>query len=219
MEIKPFTGIPLDKFSIHYSLAFALIIFTIPTYGQLNIGVSYNSTPVGTNIMLNAGEKIKNHEFGVGLGFNIKRKLNYPGHYENIYPSQTLHYLNLNAYYQRFIFNQWEGISPFLLYDMQAKRSTSQTRFYQTADPISVLGPFTYIENSIGIGFEANISGNWFLRQKFGLSLAFIFGKNEKYTPYANWNDPLFAGYVNTLLNTGVFYRFSEADEKLILNH
>ena len=77
----------------------AIALWPVGGKAQVNGALTYNSTSVGKNFTVNLGKRFTDHEFGVGLGLNIKERLNYPGIYENIYPTENAHYLNFNPDY------------------------------------------------------------------------------------------------------------------------
>ena len=82
-------------------------------------------------------------------------------------------------------------------YDIQVKYSTTRTSIFSpdrfdstivadTPDEkllyreyIEYFGPFWWIENTIGVGFEVDINEKWYVNQKAGFGVHFIYG--DKY--------------------------------------
>jgi len=72
---------------------------------------------------------------------------------------------------------------------------------------VAYFGPYTWIENSIGIGFNVNITDKFYLTQKIGAGIHFIYGygsgKDIVLKRKTEWE---FMG----LLNVGIVYKLKE---------
>ena len=67
---------------------------------------------------------------------------------------------------------------------------------------IRYYGPFTWLANNIGIGFIANITKQFYLQQRFGAGMVFIFGNEPILVKYnTRWE---FIG----LINIALIYKF-----------
>jgi hypothetical protein len=167
-----------------------------------SVNLAFNSTRAGRNVTVQYELVKENHEWSFGLGVNIN-KMAHNDDQGNVYKkrmfaTEPLHYLNLNATYQRYIFTGLKGcIKPFVFYDVQAKYSPTRNRFFLPVgidstnfqnDPegsilykefIRSYGPFFWLENNIGIGFKAQITEQWYIKQRFGVGLMFTIGDDD----------------------------------------
>jgi hypothetical protein len=179
---------------------FSLIV-SYSSYSQ-SVNLSFNSTRAGRNVTVQYEFVKENHEWSFGLGVNIN-KMAHNDDQGNVYKkrmfaTEPLHHLNLNATYQRYIFPKLKGcIKPFIFYDLQAKYSPTRNRFFLPVgidstnfqnDPegsilykefIRSYGPFLWLENNIGIGFKAQITERWYVKQRFGVGLMFTIGDDD----------------------------------------
>lgn len=193
-----------------------IILFTLTTLISItinaqykNIGLQYYSTGAGENLTGTLSVKKNKSELGFGLGFNIN-SIRQPDdeaniYYKRLYATRPIHFFNLNFFYQRDIFSALKKIKPFIVYDLQIKHSSTRSSMYIPFDYDSTLvvnepeegilyrkyieyfGPFTWVENSIGIGVNINVTDKISMTQKIGGGIHFIFGdepKLVKYRPY-----------------------------------
>lgn len=178
-----------------------LLIMTSSFLFSQSLNFGFNSTHSGRNVTLLFEQRIKNHEFSFGLGYNIN-KLAHNDDQGNIYKkrlyaTKPVQHLNLELAYQRYVFPQMKSIKPFIFYDIQIKYSTTRNRFFfgYTYDSTLVVnrpedgilyreyiryyGPFTWVEQHIGIGFEADLTDRIYLKQRFGVGVDFILGYED----------------------------------------
>jgi len=211
-------------------LLLVLLPFFAITGSSQNIGLNYYSTGAGKNITTTYIKNIKHSSISIGLGYNIN-SIRQPDdesniYYKRLYATKPFHHLNFNLSYQHDIFYNLKNIKPFVFYDLQIKYSTTRSSMYlpydydstylNTAHPedgilykkhVAYFGPYTWLENSIGIGFNVNITDKFYLTQKIGAGIHFIYGygsgKDIVLKPKTEWE---FMG----LLNVGVVYRLKE---------
>ncbi len=204
-------------------------VLSISIYSQ-DLGVNYNSTGSGRNITLNYTRNIVHNGISLGIGYNIN-SIKQPDdqgniYYKRLYATKPYQHLNFNLSYQHDIFYNLEHIKPFIFYDLQVKYSTTRSSMYlpydydstylNTPNPddgilyknyIPYFGPFTWIENSIGIGFKVDITDRFYLKQRFGAGIFFIYGygtgKDIVLKRKIDWE---FMG----LLNIGLVYRLKK---------
>jgi|TARA_B110000908_G_scaffold59966_1_gene72844 hypothetical protein len=178
-----------------------LLLLSSFAYSQ-NIGLQYYSTKSGRNITLTFSKTINKSLIGLGLGYNIN-SMKQPDDQNNVYhkrlfATKPIQHLNFNFFYNRKVLNQLKNIQPFVFYDFQLKHSTTRTRSflphsYDSTETynkpeegilykeyIENFGPFTWLENNIGVGFEVNIYNKLYLNQKAGFGATFIFGPEPK---------------------------------------
>ncbi len=182
-----------------------------------NIDINFYSTGSGRNITAAYSKEVNKSIYGIGLGYNIGR-IKQPDDqnnifYKRLYPTQPIHYLNFNAYYNYIFYDQMKCIKPMLFYDLQMKYSTTRSSMYiihkydstLTSDNpnenllyrnfIEYFGPYLWVENSIGFGFKIDITDKIYLKEKTGLGLVLIFGEDKR-LPLSNpeWE---FYGLIN----------------------
>ncbi|MCF8231716.1 MAG: hypothetical protein K9J27_05945 [Bacteroidales bacterium] len=203
------------------------LICNLTSYSQ-NIGINYNSTGAGRNITATYSKDISHYTISIGIGYNIN-SIRQPDdqsniYYKRLYATKPAHYLNFNLSYQHDIFYNLKNIKPFVFYDSQIKYSTTRSSMYipydydttylNTTRPedgilyknyIEYFGPFTWVENSIGVGFKVDITDRLYLQQRIGAGIHLIFGDEPKLLKY-NSMEWEFMG----LLNVGIVYRLKE---------
>ena len=208
-------------------LIFFSVLFVSNTVFCQNLLIGFNSTGAGRNITATYSKEFGNNEFGLGLGVNINRITQvddqFKVYYKRLYATEFTHYLNFNVFYQIYIFRNLKNIKPFVFYDLQIKYSTTRNRFFLPyamdttnvsnnpeenilyKEYIEFFGPFTWVENTIGIGFKVNISDKWYLQQKLGFGTYFILGYDDQlFNKMFNWFEWEFAG----LFQVGIGYSF-----------
>ena len=212
-----------------YNLGILIICVAFYTKSQTNFQTNFNSTFSGRNICLTSSKELKNKfEIGGGFRFNlfyINGKLAHPDDQFNTYKkrlfmTKPIHYFGVSGFVNRQIFSNWKTIKPYIFYDLQATYSGTRNRFFlpfETATDGTVLykehiqfrGPFTWIEQNIGIGFKANLFDNLYFNQRVGFGSAFILGyEKQLLDKYFNW----FAWNFSTLFTVGLEYRFEKKE-------
>lgn len=189
-------------------------------YGQNQLNCGFNSTMAGRSATLTFSTTInKKHEFGGGLRYNINKLAHVDDQnkvfYKRLYATKSLHYFGIEGYYHCHVIQNWKQIKPFLFYDLQATYSTTRNRDFLPfsydingdvlyKEHINNFGPFTWIEQNIGIGFNTNLPGNWFIYEKLGLGTTFILGYDKNLLMK---NFDWFAWEFGALVNVGIGYR------------
>ena len=204
-----------------YNLFLLFLFSTFILNAQIELTSSFNSTHSGRNVTIALSRTINNkHEFGGGFRFNIN-KLEMSDDQNNVYKkrlyaSTFMQHLGVVGFYHFHVFRNWEHVKPFLFYDLQATYSTTRNRdflpyMYDTngdvlyKEYVNRFGPFTWIDQNIGVGFKADLPGQFFITQKIGFGTSFILGKEERLLDkYFDWFTWEFGG----LINVGIGYRF-----------
>jgi len=208
-----------------------LSVFANNLLAQTSLQASFNSTFSGRNVSLVYSKSIKDkHELGAGIRINLYNLNGHLAHTDdqnNVYKkrlhmTEPLHYFGFAGFYHRNIFRNWNSLKPFLFYDLQVTYSTTRNRIllpytYDTngdllyKEYIEFFGPFTWVEQHIGVGFNANLFNNFYLTQKIGFGSTFILGYDKKLLDkYFDW----FAWNFSGLLNVGIGYRFEREKNK-----
>ena len=147
-----------------------------------NTVINYYNTGTGQNITLSYAITTPKCDIGFGLGWTIN-SLTHPDNQTNIFykrqfATRNVDHLNLNFYFHRYILRNLENINPFIFYDFQGKHSAAMNDFYPTDDEEVYHGPYFWLDNTIGLGFNVKIYGNWYLQQKVGAGAHFILPSN-----------------------------------------
>ena len=191
--------------------SFISVLLMLSAVGQTEITSTFNSTHSGRNVTFAISKTYNNtHEFGGGLRFNINSLAMSDDqnhvYYKRLYASNFMQHLGIAGFYHYHIFRDWEHVKPFLFYDLQATYSTTRNKIVldATTDQYVRHGPFIWLEQTIGIGFKADLPNGFFITQKLGIGTTFILG-NDKQLLKNNF-DWEFAG----LINVGFGYRFNK---------
>ena len=207
-----------------FLIAFAGLLQNVTA--QIRVYPVFNSVISGRSINLLASKQIKNrHEFGGGLRININ-KFAHNDDQDNIfkkrmYATKPLHYFGMEGFYQIHFLQKLPHIDLFAFYDVQVCYSTTGNRLLEfDVDPITEecthntyfrhFGPFTWIEQNIGIGFTVDIWKNIFITQRLGGGVNFILGKDAPFSETKDYyliKTP-FEFEFGYLLSVGIGYRF-----------
>jgi hypothetical protein len=140
---------------------------------------NYYSTGTGKNITLNYSISYPNSDIGFGLGWTIN-SLKHPDNQANIYykrqyATRFIDHLHLNFYYHRHVLRNLENLNPFLFYDFQGTHSAAMNDFAPSSVDGKIFhGPYFWLDNTIGAGFNVKIFGDCYLQQKAGVGAHFI---------------------------------------------
>lgn len=182
-----------------------IILLGFSSFAQTELVSAFNSTASGRNVSLLISKTKNSHEFGGGIRYNIG-KLAMPDdqenlYYKRLYPSTLGQHFGLQTFYNYYILKNWEHLKPFLFFDLQGTYSTTRNRYFGQ-QKATRYGPFTWLEQYIGIGFKVDLPNNFFVTQKIGGGGMLIFGEDETLLKEsADWE---FGG----LINVGIGYRF-----------
>lgn len=189
-----------------------LCIFTTAVAISQRLALNYYSTGTGQNITANYAWNLKKSELGIGLGYTLSR-LTHPDNQRNVYykrqfATEPVHHLNMNFFYHRYIFQKLEYINLFLFYDFQAKHSAAMNQLDPSSDERIYHGPYYWLDNNMGFGFNVKIAGKWYLQQKIGAGAHFIIpsGKSASRVNTVTGIDKFEWEFIG-LLNAGIVYR------------
>ena len=146
---------------------------------QIRVFSVFNSIGSGRSINLLASRQIKNrHEFGGGLRININKHAHNDDQQnvfkKRMYATKPLHYFGIEGFYHIHLLQKLQHIDFFSFYDIQLVYSTTGNRCEAYMPEMEHYGPFTWIEQNIGIGFTVDIWKNFFLTQRLGGGVRFI---------------------------------------------
>lgn len=205
---------------VHFLQA-CVIIFSISANAQTGLISTFNSTHSGRSISLIFSNYIdEKNEVGFGIRYNINR-IAHSDDQNNVfkkrlYATEFIQHIGAEAFYHWHFFPNWEYTRPFLFYDLQVAYSSTRNRMFLPGyfsqatgilyykEIIDDFGPFGWVEQCVGIGFEAKIYGKFYLFQKIGFGTSFILGKDGNLPQTLDKFEWEFAG----LLQAGVKYKF-----------
>ena len=165
---------------------------------QIRVYPVFTSTHSGRSINILASGQLKNrHELGGGLRFNIN-KYAHNDDQNNIFKkrmwaTQPIHYFGLEGFYHVHLFQKLPHIDIFAFYDIQLAYSTVRNRSddlvrnpvtgeKELVEMTAIFGPFTWIEQNIGIGFTVDIWKNIFFTQRLGAGVDLILGRDKPFS-------------------------------------
>lgn len=209
------------KNSLKILFLIVFVCYTKSSIAQVRTIVDFNSVISGRSINVLASGQVKNrHEFGGGLRININ-KFAHNDDQDNIYKkrmytTKPLHYFGIEGFYQVHIFHKLKHIDLFAFYNIQVCYSTTGNRDHSQYDQstgeyvMRHYGPFTWIEQNIGIGFTVDIWNNMFLTQRLGGGTNFILGGDKPMDENKNYYLPKnkFENEFGYLFSVGIGYRF-----------
>lgn len=203
-----------------FLLLFTFLLVT-NSYAQSDLFLKFNSTHSGRNLSLSYSKFILDkNEFGIGLRYNIN-SIAHPDDQNNtykkrLYATKPFQYLGAELFYNRYVLKSFSFIDPFVFYNLQLSYSTTRNRMLLPhsrdsdggqlyKEYIEFFGPYTWVEQNIGIGYKANLMGNWYIQHKIGFGTSFILGYEKKLlNKYFDW----FTWEFGYLISVGVGYRF-----------
>lgn len=183
---------------------------------QIRVVTDFNSVISGRSINVLVSGQVKNrHEFGGGLRININKDAHNDDqgniYKKRMYATEPLHYFGLEGFYQIHFLQRLPHIDLFAFYDVQVCYSTTGNRLLPAEEEMAHFGPFTWLEQNIGIGFSVDIWDNVFLTQRLGGGMTFILGednpKNEVRDDYLMKD--AFDYEFGYLFSAGIGYRFA----------
>ena len=194
---------------------------------QIRVYPVFNSIGSGRSINLLASKQMKYiHELGGGLRININKYAHNDDqdnvYKKRMYATKPLHYFGVEGFYHIHLLQRLQHFDFFAFYDIQLVYSTTGNRLlrHEIIDPYTGEceintyfrnhGPFTWIEQNIGIGFTVDIWKNFFLTQRLGGGVRFMLGMD---TPPNGNKDywlakPPFEWEFGYVLSVGIGYRF-----------
>lgn len=180
--------------------------FSISGYAQTDLFSTFNSTYSGRSISLGASKTFGGkNELGLGLRYNfgVAGKAPYDLYAKSLYPKDFAEHWGLELFYNRYLTDKWECAKPFAFYDFQITHS--QLHRANRDGSVEYFGPFTWVEQYIGIGLKIKLHKRLYLYQKLGAGMTLIAGEDEKYVtkPKMDWE---LAG----LIQAGLVFRLRE---------
>lgn len=199
---------------------------SVITNAQFEISSSFNGTHTGRNISLYLAKNLNaNNQVGIGIRYNIAKIAHNDDQmyafWKRVYPSTDFQHYGIEGYYQKTIFRNLGCVKPFISYDMQVSYSTTRNRRFL---PVQIYdtegnelfkryydsyGPYTFIEQYIGIGYRVHLFGRFDFFQKIGGGIMFVMGEDEK-RPSFNKFEWEFA----EIISTGLIYCFKPGNQK-----
>ncbi len=199
----------------------SIFCFSLPFLCQKELGFNFNSCHSGRSINLVFANQFQNQlKLSTGLLINIGQ-IAQPDekscfHRKRLFPQKAYEYLGLDFSLSHYLTEQKR---LFAFANVQLKYSgvrnqeiikvyydsVNQLQFYDRE--VNFYGPFFWMQNTVGLGFDVNILKSLYLSQKLGFGFEYIHGKDEKYlTSKRNWFEPAF------IYNVGLYWRMNEKE-------
>lgn len=176
------------------------LVFGYFTGISQNISAGFNSTHSGRSVSATYSIEKENYEIGFGLGININQKKHNDDQnnlfLKRLYADNFAQYFAFKGFYHRNINFQIENVKPYFFYDLQIRYSKTRNRFTSSYpfgfdstlisnrpnfdEPVNSYGPFTWVEQTVGLGIDIQINERFFLRQKFGIGVNSILGTDNR---------------------------------------
>ncbi len=170
---------------------------SVITNAQFEITSSFNGTHTGRNISLHLAKNLNaSNQMGIGIRYNIAKIAHNDDQmyafWKRVYPTSYIQHYGIEGIYQKSILQKWDCVKPFLFYTVQFSYSTTKNKRYL---PVYIFdnegnelykryydtyGPYTFIEQYIGIGYRAHLFGRFDFFQKIGGGVMFVIGEDEK---------------------------------------
>jgi hypothetical protein len=186
----------------------SLLCLTVSgVFAQTDLIGSFNSTHSGRSAVLSVSKTFNfKNEFGVGLRYNINTASQPDDqnhvYYKRLYASNFGQHLGFQAFYNRYVFDQWEHVRPFVFYDLQLAYADARNI---SENGTHIHGPYTWLEQCVGIGLKVPLSGKVHLYQKIGGGASMMFGEGLNATGDVTM-DWEFGG----IIQVGLVYRLGE---------
>lgn len=210
-----------------YYLIISLLFISLCSTAQSELGIFYNSDFSGRTVDFIIAKKFKEkHKIGFGPQIFVNSLIHYDDkeyyHKKRLYYTNVKEQVGLHLFYNRCL--QLNKIKPsvYLFGDLQFKYAPTRNvehpeAYYDSIHDIQFYyrvekkyGPYLWLQNSYGIGFEEFVFNKIVLTQKVGYGLAFIHGEDSRFEPgkTKSWY------YGAWLINVGISYRFNDTKEK-----
>jgi len=177
------------------------IVCAIQVQSQF-LGLNYNNTGSGSNLTMTYVIEKEQSNMSFGLGYN-NSSIRQPDNENNIYfkrlfAERPIQRLNVN-FSKDWLFSQRSGcFEPFVFYDLQIKHAVARSSqllghsFDSTLvvnnpeegilfrEQVFIFGPFTWVENTFGLGYVVHVNDTFRIKQKIGGGVMTILGREER---------------------------------------
>jgi hypothetical protein len=185
-------------------LAFSMFLHNM-MYSQSSVFVGFNSSY--STINLSAGYLYQSGKNEIGFG--VRRNISEVAHRDDLmHPlkrrlfrrrESPIENWGLHLFYNRKLPKLFEQIDLFLFYDFQTTYASTRNVWYEPTGKyldnnmlyrqvVERHGPYTWIEQNVGVGFEFAISEKVLAFQKIGIGNALVIGnsimKQRQNLPY-----------------------------------
>ncbi len=186
---------------------------------------SFNSTASGQSISFDYNLDRNKLQIGFGLGVNIskyKPEKNYNElFYKKLNPEKLHEYFALKTYIHYKFISQ-PNFNLYGFYDLQIRRGGAKSQIFSGYGYDSTLiitkpeegiiynelileyGPYFWLENTFGIGFDLDFNEKFYLRHRFGVGSTLVLG-TDKGNDIVNHTGSIWV--IGYLINIGVGYK------------
>lgn len=207
--------------------AIALFVFLLTaccSFAQNAAKINFNTSTLRESIIVGYSRTFhQNHEIEVGLRFHINR-LAMPDdqqsiYYRRLYASSFAQHFGLQLGYNWCFLPRLDHLKPFVFYELQAAYSTTRNHgfsptinfndgSYSIEEYTESFGPFLWLQNTIGVGFNVEIWKSFYLFEKIGFNATQIIGNDDKLMPDPFQKFPWLVNEFGYMILAGVGYRF-----------
>lgn len=205
-------------------LLFSCIFVMCCSFAQNAAKISFNTSTLREGVIVGYSRTFhQNHEIEVGLRFHIN-KLAMPDdqqsiYYRRMYASSFAQHFGLQLGYNWYFLPKLEHLKPFVFYELQAAYSTTRNHGfgptynlndgnYSIEEYTESFGPFLWLQNTIGVGFNVEIWKSFYLFEKIGFNTTQIIGNDDKLMPDPFQKFPWLVNEFGYMIMAGVGYRF-----------
>lgn len=196
-----------------------------------NLTANYNSVASGKNFSLIYSKmNEKENEYGIGVRYHLN-SLKHPDdqfnvYYRRLYATKPLQHFGVEAFYHKRILKEWKTVKPFMFFNFQFSYSTTRNRsflpyaqefngeivhgdvIYNNSttlykEYIDFFGPYSWLEPTIGFGYNAELKNNFYITSKLGFEVMLVYGRDNDRTTKS-----LFQREFGYLFNFGIGYHF-----------
>lgn len=204
--------------------SFVCLLVTCCSFAQNAAKINFNTSTLRESVIVGYSRTFyQTHEIEVGLRFHINR-LAMPDDQESIYSrrmyaSSFAQHLGVQLGYNWYFLPRLDHLKPFVFYELQAAYSTTRNHgygptynldngSYSIEEYTESFGPFLWLQNTIGVGFNVDIWKSFYLFEKIGFNATQIIGNDEKLMPDPFQKFPWLANEFGYMISVGVGYRF-----------
>lgn len=194
------------------------------SFAQNAATISFNTSTLRESLIVGYSRTFhQTHEIEVGLRFHLN-KLAMPNDQQSIYSrrmyaSSFAQHLGLQLGYNWYFLPRLNYLKLFVFYELQAAYSTTRNHgygptynlndgSYSIEEYTESFGPFLWLQNTIGVGFNVDIWKSFYLFEKIGFNATEIIGNDEKLMSDPFQKFPWLVNEFGYMMMAGVGYRF-----------
>jgi hypothetical protein len=180
-------------------ILFLIFILKVNLFSQKEIGVIFNSCHSGRTLDLMYGSRINNTKFLFGISTNINKIVHEDDlqlyHKKRLFVSGIENLFGLHFAYNKYFKINIIDQEIYLFSDLQLKYAGTRNSIYTEIsynqeydkkmykNEIVYYGPFVWVQNTYGLGFDVHVYKKIYLAQKIGYGFECVVGKDSRDNP------------------------------------